>query len=62
MDQTQIWKIYFFHSHNRGLEGLESFVLNLYAHINTAFCFYIYGTLQVDSCDHDICFDAVEIR
>ena len=40
-----------FHLPNEGLEGLESFALVFYAHINTAFCFYKYGPLQVVSCD-----------
>ena len=41
-----------FHLLNEGLEVLESFALVFfYAHINAAFCFYIYGRLQVVSCD-----------
>ena len=33
---------------DEGLEGLENFALVFfYAHKNTAFCFYIYGPLQV---------------
>ena len=33
-----------------------------YAYKDTAFCFYIYGPLQVVSYDQWHCFDAVEIR
>ena len=52
-----------FYLTKEGLESLESFVLVFfYAHINTAFSFYIYGPLQVVSCDQWHCFDAVEIR
>ena len=40
-----------FHLPNEGLEGLESFALFFYAHINTAFYIYIYGSLQVVSYD-----------
>ena len=40
-----------FHVPNEELEGLESFVLVFYGHINTVFCFYIYGSLQVVSCN-----------
>ena len=32
-----------------------------YVHIKMAFCFYIYGPLQVVSCDQCYHFDAVEI-
>ena len=32
----------YFYLPNEGLEGLERIVLIFYAHINTAFCFYIY--------------------
>ena len=43
------------HLCNEGLEGLESFLLVFsYVYINTTFCFYIYGSLQVLSCDPDI--------
>ena len=51
------------HLPNEGLEGLESFLLVfLYVHKNVAFCFYIYGSLQVLRCDPRPSFDAVEIR
>ena len=40
-----------FHLSNEGLEELKSFVLVFYAHISMAICFYIYGPLQVVSCD-----------
>ena len=44
-----------FYLPKEGLEILESFVLVFfYAHINTAFCFYIYGPLQVVSVISDI--------
>ena len=41
-----------------------SFVLVLFfhGHVNTAFCFYIHGPLQVITCDPWHCFDAVEMR
>ena len=40
-----------FHLPNEGLEGVGSFILGFsYAHINTAFCFYMYDSLQVVSC------------
>ena len=36
---------------NQGLEGQERFLLVFFnVHINIAFCFYIYGSLQVLSC------------
>ena len=47
------------HLPNDGLEGPESFVLVFFY---MAFCFYIYGSLQVVSCDPWQCFDAAEIR
>ena len=40
-----------FHLPNKGLEDLESFALFFYTHINMAFCFYVYGPLQLVSCD-----------
>ena len=52
----------YFHLPNEGLEDLECFALVFfYAHINMAFCFYIYVPLQVVSCDQCYCFDPVEI-
>ena len=39
------------HLPNDGLEDLESSVLFFHVHINTAFCFYIYGSSQVVNCD-----------
>ena len=51
-----------FHLPNEGLEGLKNFLLFFYVHTNMAFCFYIYGSLQVVSCDPSHSFDAVEIR
>ena len=51
------------HLPNKGLKGLESFLLVfLCTYINMAFCFYIYGSLQVLSCDPGHSFDVVELR
>ena len=44
-------KIKGIHIPNERLEGLESFVLVSYAHINMALCLYIYGPAQVVSYD-----------
>ena len=53
----------FLHLPNEGLEVLQSFLLVFfYVYINIAFCFYIYGSLQVLNCDPWHFFDAVEIR
>ena len=49
-----------FHLPNEGVEGLENFALIFSMHMD--FCFYIYGSLQVESCNLWHCFDAVEIR
>ena len=50
------------HLPNEEFEGLESFLLVFYVHINMAFCFYTNGSLQVLSCDSRHSFEAVEIR
>ena len=50
------------HLPNEGLEGLESFLLVFYVHINMTFCFYIYGSLQLLICHPWHSFDALEIR
>ena len=41
------------HLPNQGLEDLERFLLVFFfnEHINIAFCFYMYGSLQVLSCN-----------
>ena len=52
-----------FHLPNEGLEGVGSFILGFsYAHINTAFCFYMDNSLQVVSCNPSHYFGAVDIR
>ena len=38
-----------FHLPNEGVEGLENFALIFSMHMD--FCFYIYGSLQVESCN-----------
>ena len=63
MVKIQIWKINFFIYLLRDWKTWKVFAsFFFYVHINVAFCFYIYGSLQVLNCDPFHYFDAAEIR